>query len=449
MTKNSFRYRLLQTLTLVLVNLPASAALGSDEQLHALIGEYNAGLASLSIPMLQIAWLDNLNNIGDEESLAAQESFFNNIAQQASAIGEDTLTEEARYILAHLHYQLNFHQTRVDLEQRFRTMATLPVEADGGIHGQPLGQEWYQYWLDRWLSVHRTPEELMTFGREEVAKVQRQLRNIIVESGLSEDEFYARLEGDDYLLRDTDVIEARYAEKLAVVTGRLSSLFHTDAVPVTNIMPFEVLNKDTPPGQARSGETSVFYYNFFRDRHKQIDMDYLILHEVAPGHIFHWRYDADTEFDTGVVSSIFAYHGLSEGWGAYVETLGGELGLYEHWSDKAGAAFFDLVRSVRVALDVGINHHGWSNEEALEYWHANIRGQDDIAQREIDRVRRWPAQAISYKVGSALFLELKAQAREHLGELFDIRDFHHQILAFGGVPLTLIEQRIVDWMHRG
>jgi uncharacterized protein (DUF885 family) len=227
----------------------------------------------------------------------------------------------------------------------------------------------------------------------------------------------------------------------------MNELFNTIGFPAVRIEAFAESNKDTVPGQLFITPETIFRFSFFEERHNIQDMDFLYLHEAAPGHAFHAQYNQEFPNAPYNLSSIWAYSGFAEGWGAYVEELGEELGLYQTPWLKMGKLKFDLVRSARVVLDVGINYYGWDNQRALDYWFAHIQGQDEIAQREIDRVRRWPGQAISYKVGAAKLMELKVLAQNALGADFDIREFHHRVLAFGGVPLFLVEKRILDYIE--
>lgn len=128
--------------------------------------------------------------------------------------------------------------------------------------------------------------------------------------------------------------------------------------------------------------------------------------------------------------------------GAYAEDLGNDLSMYDDIYQQLGKWEWDLVRSARLVLDVGLNYEGWTRKQALAFWHQNIRNQDDIAEREIDRMLRWPAQVISYKVGEQEILRLKKQAQDSEGEDFDIRKFHMQVLEHGSLPLDVLRSKV-------
>ncbi len=419
--------------------------------LQSLAVEYNEVVADLMIPSLQPGYLDNLNGILDEESRNEQMARFTAIQESLERLDYEALEREGQYYYQHLNYRLGLQLGRLDLENRFREVVPGQVDSTTGIYHQPLGKEWYRYFLDRWLSVSKSPEELFVFGETEVLKVLGQIKEVQEQTGYGDDAdaFYRHLNSDEFILEnEQDVVES-YQQRRAVVQQHLGELFSNINIPDIRIEPFPESNKDTVPGQLVFTPAPTFRFNFFEQRHNSQDLDFLYLHEVVPGHAFHSQYNQDFPHDSYSLGPIWAYSGFAEGWGAYVEELGEELGLYQTPWLKMGKLKFDLVRSARVALDVGINYFGWDNQRALDYWFAHIRGQDQIAQREIDRVRRWPGQAISYKVGAAKLLELRIQAQDALGPDFDIREFHHLVLAFGGVPLFLVERRILDYIQLG
>jgi uncharacterized protein (DUF885 family) len=434
-------------LYLLSLNLAAQDSL----TLQSLAEEYREVVSDMNIPSLQPGYLDNLNNILGQESRSEQKTRFVAIQESLELLDYQALEPENQYYYLHLDYRLGQQLERLDLENRFREVVPGQVDVTKGIYHQPLGNEWYQYFLDRWLSVSRSPEELFAFGEAEVLKVLGQIKDIQEQTGYGDeaDVFYQYLNDDEFVLEnEQDVIE-RYQQRKAVVQQHLGGLFRSIDVPDVRIEPFPESNKDTVPGQLVFTPDPTFRFNFFEQRHNTQDLDFLYLHEVVPGHAFHAQYNQEFPHDAYSLGPIWAYSGFAEGWGAYVEELGEELGLYQTPWLKMGKLKFDLVRSARVVLDVGINYFGWDNQRALDYWFAHIKGQDQIAQREIDRVRRWPGQAISYKVGAAKLLELRTQAQDALGPDFDIREFHHLVLGFGGVPLFLVERRVLDYIELG
>jgi uncharacterized protein (DUF885 family) len=99
---------------------------------------------------------------------------------------------------------------------------------------------------------------------------------------------------------------------------------------------------------------------------------------------------------------------------------------------------------VRVPLDVGLNYYGWDNTKALTFWKKYIPGRDDIALREINRMRSWPGQAIAYKYGSGQILRWRKLMQLQQDDRFDIREFHDKVLRNGSLPFFLVERKIFN-----
>ncbi len=127
-----------------------------------------------------------------------------------------------------------------------------------------------------------------------------------------------------------------------------------------------------------------------------------------------------------------------------MEDLGRDLGAYQDPYQFLGKWEWDLVRSARLAIDVGIHAKGWKKSEALSFWKDHVPNQDGIAVREIDRIIRWPAQVISYKVGENTIWRLRNLTQDAEGAKFDLRRFHTLVLKRGSVPLPILEEKVKD-----
>ena len=67
---------------------------------------------------------------------------------------------------------------------------------------------------------------------------------------------------------------------------------------------------------------------------------------------------------------------------------------------------------------------------------------------EVERYMALPGQACAYKVGELKILELREKAKTALGPKFNLKDFHAVVLENGGVPLTVLEQLVNEWIAR-
>ena len=144
-------------------------------------------------------------------------------------------------------------------------------------------------------------------------------------------------------------------------------------------------------------------------------------------------------------SSVTAF---IEGWGLYSERLGYDMGLYKDPYSRYGQLIYDMWRAVRLVVDTGIHYFGWSRQEAIDYFKDNAAKTEADIINEIDRYIGWPGQALAYKIGQLKMLELRAVAEKELGDRFDIRAFHDELLGAGAIPLDALEVRMTRWIEQ-
>ena len=134
-----------------------------------------------------------------------------------------------------------------------------------------------------------------------------------------------------------------------------------------------------------------------------------------------------------------------EGWGLYSESLGFELGLYEDPYSHFGALTYEMWRAVRLVVDTGLHYKGWTREQAIGFFRDHAAKTEHDIVNEIDRYIGNPGQALAYKIGQIRMLELRRAAERRLGDDFDIRAFHDELLGAGALPLDLLEARMNAW----
>jgi uncharacterized protein (DUF885 family) len=199
-------------------------------------------------------------------------------------------------------------------------------------------------------------------------------------------------------------------------------------------------------GSSKSGRPGWFYANTYNlTSRPKWQMECLTLHEAVPGH--HLQISLAQEMDNVPEFRKYdSYTAFVEGWGLYAESLGSELGLYKDTYSKFGALTFEMWRAVRLVVDTGIHSRGWTRQQAIDFMLKNTAKDEHDASVEIDRYMVWPGQALAYKIGQIKLRELRNYATQELGERFDVRSFHDELLSNGAVPLDVLESDINEWV---
>ena len=199
------------------------------------------------------------------------------------------------------------------------------------------------------------------------------------------------------------------------------------------------------PDGSRDG---TYFLNTYKAETKSIfEAESVAFHEAIPGHHLDRTIAVELqdvpEFQKYVASTAFV-----EGWGLYSEQLANEMGLYSNDVQQLGRLGNDAWRACRLVLDTGMHGMGWSRDKAIEFFRANSPIEEINAEIETDRYIAWPGQACSYKMGQLKIEELRRKAENELGDKFDIRYFHDEVLCDGGITLPILENKIKDFIQR-
>jgi uncharacterized protein (DUF885 family) len=106
----------------------------------------------------------------------------------------------------------------------------------------------------------------------------------------------------------------------------------------------------------------------------------------------------------------------------------------------------EMHRAIRLVVDTGIHGKGWTREQAIQYSLDHEAESEASIISEIERYMATPGQALSYKIGQLKIQELRSRAKQKLGDKFDIKAFHDQVLNTGSLPLIVLENKINNWI---
>ena len=318
----------------------------------------------------------------------------------------------------------------------------------------PSGDLWYAYLVRYYTSTDLTPADVHELGLREVARLRASLVGLQGALGIAGEPrtvFDALRADPRFQFGNAQTMLAGYAALHQRVDARLPSLFLRRPKSTFEIRPIEGFRAASAPGVSFSppnaGRAGVFYVNTSeltsRPSHA---MDALYLGGAVPGHL----YQAAIAQETPELPRFRRFGddaAFVAGWALYAESLGAGLGLYADPYSQFGALNAELWRAAALVVDTGLHAKGWSRQRASEYLRANTAlGEADIAA-EVDRYIACPGQALADKVGQLKILELRHRAEQRLGERFDLREFHEQVIGRGSLPLSVLESRINRWLN--
>jgi uncharacterized protein (DUF885 family) len=323
-----------------------------------------------------------------------------------------------------------------------------------GLGDMKRGMDLYEWRVRKSTTTLTSPREIHALGLQEVARIRGAMEEARDAIGFEGDlgELFVHLRTDDrFVFASEDDFIAAFRQVGAHVESRLGRLFATLPRTPYDIRPLPALGGTRGSGYYRPGPPDasapgVLYVNLTDLRSRPTwQTESLFLHELLPGH--HLQNSIARErADLPDLLRFGSYTAYGEGWGLYAESLGRELDLYEDPFQWFGHLDWEMLRAVRLVVDTGLHAFGWSRDRAIEYFLANSAFAPADAAREVDRYISMPAQALAYKVGEMKIRSLRRNAEEALGERFDVREFHAQVLESGALPLAVLEARIGAWI---
>jgi uncharacterized protein (DUF885 family) len=333
----------------------------------------------------------------------------------------------------------------------------LPQTRDSvSLSALPDGEAWYAWRVKAMTTTDLDPEAIHQMGLSEVARILGEMDSVRREVKFEGDlkAFFKHLASDDqfYFKSEAEVIAA-YQDVQKRIDAQLPKLF--DIFPKANyeVRPVEAFRAASAAGasyQSASPDGSrpgVFYINTHNLRAQpNFIVETLSIHEASPGHHFQGSIAQEVQGLPAFRRFGTSYVAYGEGWALYAESLGKEMGLFTDPYQWYGRLSDEQLRAMRLVVDTGLHHKGWTREQAIQYMLDNSSMAESDVVSEVERYIVIPGQALGYKIGQFAIRELREEAEKALGERFDVKAFHRQVLVDGELPMDVLRAKIREWI---
>lgn len=353
-------------------------------------------------------------------------------------------------------------KVRPALDRQFAELGAHRQHAtgDAGVWKLPQGDAYYAWALSAGTTTRMTPDEIHQMGQDELRALQSKMDAILKGMGLTAGTVGARMAGLSKQKRfQFPEGDAGRAQIMAYLEGRIADMRKRLPRAFATLVPGKLEIKRMPPeiepgapgayGGAGTIDGKVpgrFWINLHTtSRHTRFSLPTLAYHESIPGHVWQGEYT----FKLPLSRSLLAFNAYTEGWALYAEQLGDELGVYE--GDPVGRLGYlqsIAFRACRLVVDTGLHAKRWTREQAIQ-WFATTNGSGlEEVSSEVDRYCAWPGQACGYKVGHSEINRLRTEAKNALGDRFDLRRFDDAVVKGGDVPMVVLARSIGAFIKR-
>lgn len=363
---------------------------------------------------------------------------------------KETLVNEAKVLITE---QINPAYTKL---HEFLVNEYLPNSRESiGIKDVPNGKSWYEDLASYHTTTKLSPDEIHAIGLKEIKRIRQEMETIISDLEWDGDfqSFlnYLRTSPRFYYDNPEDLFNA-YLIMAKTIDPLLPKIFKVFPRAPYGVIPIPAESAPYTTtayyNSASKGKPGYFYANLYKPESRpKYEIPVLTVHEAVPGHHFQISIAQELK-DVPTFRKYLSFTAFVEGWGLYSEELGEYMNLYDDPYDKFGQLTYDMWRAIRLVVDTGMHYKNWSRDDAINLFLENTaKSQLDI-ENEVDRYIAWPGQALAYKIGQLKILELRTKAENELGDDFDIKDFHHEILKRGSLPLSILETYINEWIYQ-
>lgn len=355
------------------------------------------------------------------------------------------------------------NEFKTGYQQLVSYLTELETKADNtdGAWKLPQGDAFYNNALKRTTTTDLTADEIHQIGLDEVKRIHNEMRIIMKKVAFKGtlNEFFQFMRHDpQFYYAGDDAGRERYlteaTEIINTMKGELDQLFITKPKADLKVKKVEAFREKSAgkafyqqpaPDGSRPG---IYYANLYdMAAMPSYQMEALAYHEGIPGH--HMQIALKQELE-GIPKfrKFGGYTAYSEGWGLYSEMIPKEIGFYQDPYSDFGRLAMELWRACRLVVDTGIHNKKWDRAQGIKYYVNNTPNAESDAIKMVERHVVMPSQATAYKIGMLKIVQLRAKAKEQLGDKFDIRQFHDVVLTNGAVPLNVLEDMVNDYIAK-
>ncbi|MEJ8817263.1 DUF885 domain-containing protein [Lacibacter sp. H407] len=324
-----------------------------------------------------------------------------------------------------------------------------------GLLDNDKGKKEYELWLKYYTTTNITAEQIFNLGLSEVARIRKEMDSVKAQVSFKGDlkSFFEYVKTDPkfFPFKTEEEVLDRFRSFLTKMSPQLNMLFNLTPKAKFEVRATEKFRAAGANAEytrpSRDGKRPGIFYEVIRDpaQYNYFSMEDLFIHEAIPGH--HYQVAIQQEADIPEFRKAYATSAFGEGWALYAESLGTELGMYTDPYQYLGRLNGEIERAVRLVVDAGIHYKGWSREKAIAYVLENQPVSSVEAVQRIERYMVTAGQAVSYKIGELKIIELRERAKKRLGNKFDIKEFHDEVLKDGSLPLIILESKINRWIE--
>mgnify|MGYP000604188414 CR=1 FL=1 len=341
---------------------------------------------------------------------------------------------------------------------QFMQQSYLPKGRDTvGLHDLPDGKAWYEFRIETNTTLPLTADAIHTFGQQEVARILAEMTKVKITVGFGGDlpAFFEFLRTDAQFFFDSEqALIDGYTQVKEKIDSRVPLLFEVFPKADYEVRAVEAFRAASSAGASYQSPApdgsrpGIFYINAYNLKAQpKYLMETLSIHEAAPGHHFQIAIQQEVE-SLPDFRQFGGYTVFSEGWALYAESLGKEMGLFTDPYMWYGRLSDEQLRAMRLVVDTGLHAFGWTRQQAIDFMTNNSSLALTDIEAEVERYIAIGGQAVSYKVGQRHIRMLRNKAQEALGEQFNVKKFHTQILIDGALPMPILEAKIDRWIEQ-